>query len=79
MNHRTTDEQKIGCPTWIRTMTRRVKVACATITPSGSEVRREHGAARTAPVKVGKARPLLGLTMGHIRGQARESSARLRL
>ncbi len=24
-----------GCPTWIRTMTRRVKVACATITPSG--------------------------------------------
>ena len=26
-----------GCPTWIRTMTRRVKVACATITPSGSD------------------------------------------
>ena len=26
-----------GCPTWIRTRTRRVKVACATITPSGSD------------------------------------------
>lgn len=25
-----------GCPAWIRTMTRRVKVACATITPPGS-------------------------------------------
>ena len=33
-----------GCPTWIRTMTRRVKVACATITPSGK------GAAKEAPL-----------------------------
>ncbi len=33
-----------GCPTWIRTMTRRVKVACATITPSGSDGRKGHGA-----------------------------------
>ncbi len=27
-----------GCPAWIRTMTRRVKVACAAITPPGKEV-----------------------------------------
>src|SRR5262245_15735986 len=30
---------QIGCPAWIRTMTRRVKVACATITPPGSDER----------------------------------------
>ena len=36
-----------GCPTWIRTMTRRVKVACATITPSGT------GGAKEAPSPVG--------------------------
>jgi hypothetical protein len=40
-----------GCPTWIRTMTRRVKVACATITPSGSEVRKGDGAVRSVSVK----------------------------
>ena len=32
-------------------MTRRVKVACATITPSGRKVWREHAAPRTAAVK----------------------------
>lgn len=28
---------QIGCPAWIRTRTRRVKVACATITPPGND------------------------------------------
>ena len=42
-----------GCPTWIRTMTRRVKVACATITPSGKKVWSEQGASLDAPVKDG--------------------------
>ena len=42
-----------GCPTWIRTMTRRVKVACATITPSGSDEWNGHAAALRTPVKAG--------------------------
>src|SRR5262245_46935600 len=45
---------RFGCPTWIRTMTRRVKVACATITPSGSEVRNDYAAPPSVSVKVGK-------------------------
>src|SRR5690606_14547029 len=43
-----------GCPAWIRTMTRRVKVACATITPPGSGGRKGYAAARVVPVKAGK-------------------------
>lgn len=43
-----------GCPTWIRTMTRRVKVACATITPSGSDEWKGHAAALRTAVKAGK-------------------------
>jgi hypothetical protein len=35
-------------------MTRRVKVACATITPSGSEMRKGHAAMHVAAVKNGK-------------------------
>jgi hypothetical protein len=35
-------------------MTRRVKVACATITPSGSEMRKGHAAIDALPVKDGK-------------------------
>lgn len=42
-----------GCPTWIRTMTRRVKVACATITPSGKKVRKKHVAGPLVTVKAG--------------------------
>lgn len=42
------DFPKTGCPAWIRTMTRRVKVACATITPPGKESR-----ANQAPVPRG--------------------------
>ena len=38
-------------------MTRRVKVACATITPSGSEMRKGHAAARKRLVKAGNERP----------------------
>ena len=38
-------------------MTRRVKVACATITPSGSEVRKGNGAAPRIPVKAGNSVP----------------------
>ena len=45
-----------GCPTWIRTMTRRVKVACATITPSGSEKENGYGALRDPAVKDGNGR-----------------------
>ena len=47
---------RIGCPTWVRTMTRRVKVACATITPSGSEMRKAHAAAHVVSVKSGNGR-----------------------
>lgn len=53
LTNRVTHCLEIGCPTWIRTMTRRVKVACATITPSGSEVRKENGAPPAALVKAG--------------------------
>ena len=58
-----------GCPTWIRTMTRRVKVACATITPSGSDEWKGHAAALRTTVKAGKKtsfsrrRALLGRTL----------------
>lgn len=45
-----------GCPTWIRTMTRRVKVACAAITPSGSDEWNGHAAALFSPVKAGNTR-----------------------
>lgn len=45
---------RFGCPTWIRTMTRRVKVACATITPSGSDEWKGHAAAARTAVKAGK-------------------------
>ena len=37
-------------------MTRRVKVACATITPSGKKVRKGHGASPPGPVKSGNYR-----------------------
>ena len=42
-----------GCPTWIRTMTRRVKVACAAITPSGTELWKGHAATCVVAVKAG--------------------------
>ncbi len=35
-SQKSSDFSRDGCPAWIRTMTRRVKVACATITPPGS-------------------------------------------
>ena len=62
------DRRKTGCPTWIRTMTRRVKVACATITPSGSEVRKGHAASRVAAVKAGnrQTRETVGRWIGGI-------------
>ncbi len=41
MSKRCSDRASNGCPTWIRTRTRRVKVACATITPSGKGGRRK--------------------------------------
>src|SRR3954466_5430148 len=54
MSKRCSDRASNGCPAWIRTMTRRVKVACATITPPGSGVRKGHGAAWGVAVKSGK-------------------------
>jgi hypothetical protein len=51
-----------GCPTWIRTMTRRVKVACATITPSGKKVRKGHAAPPVSAVKAGNGAKSLPVT-----------------
>ena len=71
------DRASNGCPTWIRTMTRRVKVACATITPSGRKLRKGHGAVQLDVVKNGKYQAAIS-RVAHSRGLGRVNSVRSR-